>query len=238
MKLLLKSAAVLTALAMPSFVPSIAYAEAVPASGKLDKDVRSTVYKDGQVYRIETTLNHATIIEFARGETITSVVAGDSVSFNVSSIPGGRALAIKPTRLGARTNLAVFTNKRTYYFNIHSSSKRRYTAVRFVYPNAPKTSNQGIPALAKAYKNKDYGLSKRNNFSPNLVYDDGTFTYFRFPKNGEVPAIFKYLDGREQTVNSVVRPDGTMRVSGVSKRWVLRIGKDEVCIVDLSKGGV
>jgi type IV secretion system protein VirB9 len=45
-----------------------------------------------------------------------------------------------------------------------------------------------------------------------------------------VPAIFRYTNGRERTVNTQGTEDGVIRVSGVSRQWVLRIGEQVVCI--------
>ncbi len=44
---------------------------------------------------------------------------------------------------------------------------------------------------------------------PTLVFDDGRFTYLRFPGNREVPAVFHVLgDGSETLVNARMEPGG------------------------------
>ncbi|MEM7518984.1 MAG: TrbG/VirB9 family P-type conjugative transfer protein, partial [Planctomycetota bacterium] len=55
-------------------------------------------------------------------------------------------------------------------------------------------------------------------------------TYFAFPRNAPVPAIFRYTNGRERTVNTQATEEGVIRVSGVNRQWVLRIGDEVVCI--------
>jgi type IV secretion system protein VirB9 len=45
-----------------------------------------------------------------------------------------------------------------------------------------------------------------------------------------VPAIFRYAGGRERTVNTQTPEDGVIRVSGVNRQWVLRLGEEVVCI--------
>ena len=45
-----------------------------------------------------------------------------------------------------------------------------------------------------------------------------------------MPAIFRYSNGRQRTVNTQVTEDGVIRVSGVHDQWVLRIGDDVMCI--------
>jgi len=67
------------------------------------------------------------------------------------------------------------------------------------------------------------------------IWDDGTFTYFRFAANAPLPAIFRWSAGNERSVNALARPDGVIRVSGVSDRWVLRLGEDEICVQEMSE---
>jgi type IV secretion system protein VirB9 len=59
---------------------------------------------------------------------------------------------------------------------------------------------------------------------PTLVYDDGRFTYLRFPGNREVPAVFHVLgDGSETLVNARMEDD-LLVVDRVSRRLMLRAG--------------
>jgi type IV secretion system protein VirB9 len=59
---------------------------------------------------------------------------------------------------------------------------------------------------------------------PTLVFDDGRFTYFRFPGNREVPAVFHVLGhGSETLVNARMEED-LLVVDRVSHRLMLRSG--------------
>jgi type IV secretion system protein VirB9 len=59
---------------------------------------------------------------------------------------------------------------------------------------------------------------------PALVFDDGRFTYFRFPGNREVPAVFHVLgDGSETLVNARMEDD-LLVVDRVSRKLMLRAG--------------
>ena len=59
---------------------------------------------------------------------------------------------------------------------------------------------------------------------PTLVFDDGRFTYLRFPNNREVPAVFHVLgDGSETLVNARMEGD-LLVVDRVSRRLMLRAG--------------
>jgi type IV secretion system protein VirB9 len=59
---------------------------------------------------------------------------------------------------------------------------------------------------------------------PTLAFDDGRFTYLRFPGNREVPAVFHVLaDGSETLVNARMEDD-LLIVDRVSRRLMLRAG--------------
>ncbi|MCB1357402.1 MAG: TrbG/VirB9 family P-type conjugative transfer protein [Maritimibacter sp.] len=202
-------------------------AEAIPRGGANDHRVRIATYQDGQVYRLSVSLTHVTSIEFGEGESIRSIIAGDTEGFEIDGVPGGRAFAIKPLSRAVHTNVTVYTNRRSYYFNVEEASTPTFYVVQFRYPN---DTRRPANAIARAAPNANYGASARIEFTPTRVWDDGTFTYFAFPRNAPVPAIFRYANGRERTVNTGSLEDGVIRVSGVNRQWVLRLGDEVVCI--------
>lgn len=203
------------------------FAESIPRSGSHDRRVRIATYQDGQVYLLSTSLTHVTSIEFGQGETIRSIIAGDTEGFQLDGVPGGRAFAVKPNARGVHTNITVYTNRHSYYFNVQEKSSPTYYVVKFKYP---QDTTRAKNAVAKQAANYSYGASSRKDFTPSSVWDDGTFTYFRFSGNAPVPAIFRATGGIERTVNSQQVENGVMRVSGVSNQWVLRLGDEVVCI--------
>lgn len=75
--------------------------------------------------------------------------------------------------------------------------------------------------------NTEYSLAEGRNSEdilPTLVFDDGRFTYLKFPGNREVPAIFHVLgDGSETLVNTRMEDD-LLIVDRVSRRLMLRAG--------------
>lgn len=203
-----------------------ANAEVTPRAGNLDARVRYAQWVDGQVYRVQTQVGRVTSVEFGPDEQITSVVAGDTASFNFDAVPGGSAFVMKPTTNGARTNINVYTNKRQYYFEVSESSAAQFSVVRFTYPGGANRTPANRQ-IARGPANYDYGGNIVNGTTPTQVWDDGSFTYFKFRRNGELPAIFKVTAGREITVNSQTMPDGVVRVTGTSPFWVLRLGEVE-----------
>ena len=223
----------LTATALPSLV----LAEATPSRGRHDDRVRVAPYVDGEVYRINTTLLNVTTVEFAPGETITSVVAGDTEGFQLDGVPGGRAFAIKPVLAGVRTNVTVYTNQRSYYFNVVEGDEPTYYVIRFAYPATAQAAPRNL--VARTAPNYRYGLAGPTEFSPRSVWDDGTFTYFEFSRGVPVPAILRVgADGSERTVNSAAQGNGVVRVSGVSPAWVLRLGDEVTCVQALAPEAV
>jgi type IV secretion system protein VirB9 len=76
-------------------------------------------------------------------------------------------------------------------------------------------------------RNTNYSIAGGNgseDIVPTLVFDDGRFTYFRFPGNREVPAVFHVLgDGSETLVNARMEDD-LLVVDRVSRRLMLRAG--------------
>jgi type IV secretion system protein VirB9 len=208
------------------------FAERIPSPSTLDHRVRSARFVDGQVYTVRVSLTRATTLEFEGGETVVSIVAGDTDSFQFEGVPGGQVVAIKPTARGAVTNVSIYTTERSYYFRLVEGNAPFYV-VRFKYPEKKVTSR----SVRQKQASGRYGANEKTQITPVAVTDDGTFTYFRFAKDGPVPAIFQVSSGQERATNSVRIKNGMMRVSGTSRQWALRLGEVEVCIVELGDGG-
>lgn len=223
------------ALGLVAVLAAEAAAETTPGRGSFDARVRVAPFVDGEVYRIATTLLNVTTIEFAPGETITSIIAGDTEGFQFDGVPGGRAFAVKPTALDVQTNVTVYTNQRSYYFSIVEVNEPTFYVVRFSYPGTAAPPRNAVVAQAPTYR---YAASGEAEFSPTAVSDDGTFTYFQLPRDAPLPAILRVGPEGERTVNSTALSNGVIRVSGISPRWVLRLGDEVVCVEALSAGGV
>jgi type IV secretion system protein VirB9 len=81
--------------------------------------------------------------------------------------------------------------------------------------------------------NSNYSIAEGDSSAaivPALVFDDGRFTYFRFPGNREVPAVFHVLgDGAETIVNTRMEGD-LLVVDRVSRQLMLRAGSAVVAV--------
>lgn len=82
-------------------------------------------------------------------------------------------------------------------------------------------------AAAPSVVNATYSIAEgkgSEDIVPTLVFDDGRFTYLKFPNNREVPAVFHVLpDGTETVVNSRMEGD-LLVIDRVSRRLMLRAG--------------
>jgi type IV secretion system protein VirB9 len=75
--------------------------------------------------------------------------------------------------------------------------------------------------------NTQYSLAEGDgsqDIVPTLVYDDGRFTYLRFPGNREVPAVFHVLGNGSETLVNARMEDDQLVVDRVSRRLMLRAG--------------
>ena len=102
-------------------------------------------------------------------------------------------------------------------------------ALAVVEPSPPSPAELIKERLTAAPQpvNSSYSIAEgkgSEDIVPTLVFDDGRFTYLRFPNNREVPAVFHVLpDGSETVVNA--RMEGDLLVGDrVSRRLMLRAG--------------
>jgi type IV secretion system protein VirB9 len=93
-------------------------------------------------------------------------------------------------------------------------------------PNPQQVIAERLQAKAQVL-NTSYSIAEgkgSEDIVPAMVFDDGRFTYFRFPGNREVPAVFHVLgDGSETLVNARMEDD-LLVVDRVSRRLMLRAG--------------
>lgn len=101
-----------------------------------------------------------------------------------------------------------------------------------VQPVVPQPSPEDL--IAERLKataqvlNTEYSIAEgeaSQDIVPALIFDDGRFTYLRFPGNREVPAVFHVLpDGSETLVNARMEDD-LLVVDRVSRLLMLRAGQ-------------
>lgn len=82
---------------------------------------------------------------------------------------------------------------------------------------------EAMPELRNVHYSMEV-LSGGEEIAPTLVFDDGRFTYFRFPTNHEIPSIF-YISsrGEETRINFHMQYELAV-VERTGRRFVLRLG--------------
>jgi P-type conjugative transfer protein VirB9 len=154
------------------------------------------------------------------------------------------------------TNVMVTTNLRMYDLDLKllsgsnnsgkpPSDQRISYRVEFRYPadnqaaeDALASKNRKKAALEVKPNPNNWNYSMQigdlsENIAPTMAYDDGRFTYLKFPNNRDFPSAFLVaLDKTESLVNSHIDPafPDTLVLHRVSKEMVLRLGKAVVGI--------
>lgn len=225
------------ALAMVAAAPALA-AEA-PAPGMTDPRIRSIPYDSDQVVLLTAHLGYQMTIEFAPGERIQNVAIGDGQDWQVTPNKAANLLFLKPMSLAKPTDMTVVTNLRRYAFELRARSAAGERAaamtyiVQFIYPpdNAPTAPPPPAPAPPER-RNIAYTYTGSRVALPSEVFDDGRFTYFRWPDNVATPALFVIEpDGSESLANYAMR-DGYQVVQQLAQRFVLRDGKQVTFIIN------
>lgn len=214
-----------------------AQAEISPRSGSRDGRITYATYQEGQVYTVPTRVRNITMIELGDGETIRSIAAGDTESFQVEKLEGNNVFTIKPVIDGAHTNVTVETNRRFYFLNVVEGKRQPSWSVKFSVPGSGRSSSSAaatvrpIPeAPLPQWRYRILSRTQGAAFAPIGISDDGAKTFFQIPGGAATPTVFRVDEkGREYAVNSTMK-GSVIVVAGRSQRWVVRYGDDHACI--------
>lgn len=225
-----------------------------PDNGPHDSRVKTLLYQDNQVYKLDTQFGFSTTIEFGEKEHIETISLGDSKSWDVIKPARPNILFIKPLAENSGTNMTVLTNKRIYSFMLFAArpdEKDPANAtfrVSFKYPDIKEASFSSRAQAPAAYDplegrekstwNFEYDYAGARSLKPAKIFDDGTFTYFRFDKGQPLPAIFAVdPDGTERLVNHTVK-GAYLIVTSVERQFTLRDGDTATCIFNQARAGL
>ncbi len=218
-----------------------AYAASDSRSLPVDHRVHVISYQPDQVYKMDGHYRYQSAIEFEKDEEIKTISMGDSTAWMIN--PSGNRLFLKPIEQDATTNMTLLTNKRVYLFELHAreaadiNDPNMVFIMRFVYNDKNATGERtpldGVPDIDEnpSKYNTDYTISGSDDIAPLRIFDDGEFTYFKFPdKNADVPAFFWVdNDNKENVINYRTRGDYIV-VERVASRLTLRHGGEVVCV--------
>jgi len=100
----------------------------------VDSRLVTRAYDPDQVVTLNGKLGVQATVGFAADEKIENVAVGDSQKWQITPNKRANLLFVKPLQPGARTNMTVVTDKRTYFFDLVASAKARpIYMLRFSY---------------------------------------------------------------------------------------------------------
>jgi len=231
---------VLAALALGVALAGPALATETPRPGAIDSRIRTVAYDPDQVVRLTGYFGIQTMLEFAPDERIENVSIGDAMGWQVTPNKKANLLFLKPLDRTAATNMTVVTDRRRYVFELvvagpKASAKDLAYVVRMLVPApAPVAviAPPPAPPAAPVAKNSAYAVKGDGAIRPSSIFDDGVATYFAWPAQADLPAVFVVgADGVEGLANAVVR-DGYLVVDQLAPRFVLRSGKSSLSVTN------
>jgi type IV secretion system protein VirB9 len=208
-----------------------------------DHRIRSLLYVPDQVVRIRGWVGYHVDLEFEPGESFVTLGGGDLAALSYGAY--SNHLVLKPKAPTIRTNLTVFTNKRTYVIDYAVSDGRPDPLVdelvyslRFSYPAIPgptlpeQITKDLAASPGERFQNIDYWYCGNSLLQPVAVSDDGVHTRLRFGPSAELPAIFvRSDDGSESLLNySMDGPD--IVIHRLARHFILRRGKLVGCVTN------
>lgn len=230
-----------------------------PVANPADPRIKSVVYTPQEVTELRGHYGRVILVTLGAGEIITDLNIGDPEAWHADVTSAENAFTLKPKLVNATTNLIVITNKRIYNFSLMATgSVDQYGApapplanekdqtyfVEFRYPDDERAAAEAARKAAEKPETESrsldqygwhYSWSGSEGAKPQRVFDDGKFTYFVFPKDATVPAVFAVdADGNESLVN-FHRSGDYYVVHKVESQFTLRSGDYVTCIFNEAK---
>ncbi|WP_281078476.1 TrbG/VirB9 family P-type conjugative transfer protein [Variovorax paradoxus] len=214
--------------------------------------VRRVEYKDDLVLQVVGYADHPMLLELDPGEPILGIAGGKVSNWEVEF--KGSRLFVRPLESARNTTVLVASKSRTYILDLAPGvSKARPSAfvskIVVTYPTiqapvvekvvdpvaeakAELEATSPLDAAQQAARNRRYSLevvSEGQDIRPREVFDDGRFTYFKFPDNLPIPTIYKSAPGAkdEWLVNSH-RDGDFIVVHGIAPLWNLRLSESVI----------
>jgi len=216
-------------------VGMLALAAAAVAARADDEEgpIRSVLYDPNEVVTLESAVGVVLDIVVEPDETYVTHAFGDGRAWDFAV--KANHYFLKPTALEADSNLTLVTDRRSYHFflRLRKDGKDPTLEVVFRYPEKGRKAadaakvDEAFSAQPKE-PNLHYSMSGDMNIAPVNVWDDRTFTYFKFPGNRDIPAVYMVdAQGEESIVNrhSTGTANDIVVVHKVAAHWVLRLGQ-------------
>lgn len=159
-------------------------------------------------------------------------------------------IVLKPKFSGLETSMVVMTNKRLYQFILYSTNNDYQPMVKFRYPKerefitsktkvaVPTPLQQVIDEVDWDKVSVNYKIvvsanSKKVDWIPQFVYDDGSKTYIIFPEvilQKEMPGVW---EGKNEITNYIVDPKvhNMMIINKLVDKVTLKLGNKKIKII-------
>jgi type IV secretion system protein VirB9 len=207
-----------------------------------DARIQTVRFTGDNIIRIAAAEGVVTTIELSKKEEIKDFAMGDRDAWHAAI--NGNLFVIKPKDVKADTNLTLFTNRRSYLFQLKTISRTSHNVaywVRLEYPENDATTPEAL-ALAKQEAdqkqmkadlkaselegnlNYDYWIVGPKELQPLSMHDNGRQTFMLFSAANPLPAAFIIEpDGTESLIDYHVEAD-TVVLHRVVTRVILRRG--------------
>lgn len=220
------------AIALSSWFPCFASAENMGVASLQDKRVQTATYSADNVFRLQAMVGRSSLIQFPVNETVNDdeglITSGDPTAWTLGVNKAGNKVVIKPTSdQDPDTNLIINTNKRTYLLELKLVKKvtDMTYALRFVLPEVPKVLAKIDAPInpCNGYENRAWQNRGNKDLAPSEVWDNGTFTCFRFATNKPRPVLYQVMPDGLETVITQRNEQNILVAHGVSSHWRLRL---------------
>lgn len=216
-----------------------AFGMEVPSNSRFAHEIKSVKYNGQNVTPLDAVVGIETTIILQKGEVVETHAFGDGKAWDFASYKND--VFIKPSAQDGSTDLTIITNKRTYVFQLHYIANHRSSLatyeLRFRYDLSRGKILAAIDKKIVRYNlkhanegakfNLDYAMSGNMAIAPENVWDDGQFTYFKFPAKIPLPVLFHWGPKKQESIVNV-RVEGAANnilvAPGIARRWILRSG--------------
>jgi type IV secretion system protein VirB9 len=234
------AAIALTATALMAGAAAGVSAQPPAASSWVDARIRTVPYDADRVVLLNAYFGYQTMIQFGADERIEDVAIGNGEDWQITPNKGASLLFIKPLDHAARTNMTVVTDRRSYLFElaadpaIGAAGSQMTYVLRFAYPPEPAVTVREAPPPPPPpeQRNRAYTYTGSRALLPSLVFDDGKFTYFKWPESESTPAVFLLAKDGSESLADYSYKDGYQVVEQTAARFRLRDGKQVTTVIN------
>jgi len=236
----MKVAPLLLLLGLASWRAGHAEVGTVPSAA--DARIQTVRFTGDNIIRIAAAEGIVTTIELGKSEEIKDFAMGDRDAWHAAI--NGNLFVLKPKDVKADTNLTLFTNRRSYLFQLRTTSRTARNVAYWVRLEYPEGDAATVEEQARAKQqaerrqmkadleasrlegqlNYDYWIVGARELQPLAMHDNGRQTFMLFSAAHPMPAAFVVEpDGAESLVDYHVEQD-TMVLHRVVPRVILRRG--------------